>query len=144
MHKNWMELITYSTGVAQQVGGPVSSSGGASAERCDHAPFTVTKLLDKGSPKLSELCSTGKHISEVEISICRAGGEKLEYMNYKLSHAMVSSYNTMASSGEALPLDEISFTYGKIEYTYTQQKRADGSGGGVVATCYDLMKNAPC
>ncbi|GAI77194.1 unnamed protein product, partial [marine sediment metagenome] len=46
-----------------------------------------------------------------------------------------------AQGGETLPLEEVSFNYGKIEWTYTQQKRADGSGGGNVAAGWDLEKN---
>jgi type VI secretion system secreted protein Hcp len=65
-------------------------------------------------------------------------------MEYKMSDCIVSSVRPGGSSqgGETLPLEEVSFNYGKIEWTYTQQKRTDGSGGGNVAAGWDLEKNA--
>jgi type VI protein secretion system component Hcp len=38
------------------------------------------------------------------------------------------------------PKESTSFNYGKIEHTYTQQKRSDGSGGGNVSGKYGSTK----
>jgi type VI protein secretion system component Hcp len=38
------------------------------------------------------------------------------------------------------PKESTSFNYGKIEHTYTQQKRSDGSGGGNVSGKYVSTK----
>jgi type VI secretion system secreted protein Hcp len=35
----------------------------------------------------------------------------------------------------------VSFNFGKIKWTYTQQKRSDGSGGGNVTGGWDLQAN---
>jgi len=51
-HAEWIEILSFSHGVSQQVSGSVSSGGGRSAERCDHSDFSVVKTLDKASPKL--------------------------------------------------------------------------------------------
>ena len=37
-----------------------------------------------------------------------------------------------------LPTETVHLNYGKIEWTYTQQKRKDGSGGGNVTAKYDV------
>jgi type VI secretion system secreted protein Hcp len=142
-HADWIEVLSYSTGVSQTASGSASSGGGASSERADFQDFSIVKGLDKASPKLSVACADGTHISEVVLELCRAGGEKLKYMEYKLTDCIVSSCRPGGSSGgaETLPLEEVSFNYGKIEWTYTQQKRADGSGGGNVAAGWDLEKN---
>jgi type VI secretion system secreted protein Hcp len=142
-HADWIEVLSYSTGVSQTASGSASSGGGASSERADFQDFSIVKALDKASPKLSVACADGTHISEVVLELCRAGGDKVKYMEYKLSDCIVSSHRPGGSSqgGETLPLEEVSFNYGKIEWTYTQQKRADGSGGGNVAGGWDLEKN---
>jgi type VI secretion system secreted protein Hcp len=64
-------------------------------------------------------------------------------MEYKLTSCIVSAYHDGGSSGgaETLPVETVSFSYGKIEWIYTQQKRADGSGGGQVAAGWDLEQN---
>lgn len=142
-HKDWIEVLSFSHGVSQRASGSASTGGGASSERADFSDFSIVKALDKASPKIFEATSTGKHIATVTVELCRAGGDKVKYMEYKLSNCIVSSYRPGGSSqgGETLPLEEVSFNYGKIELSYTQQKRADGSGGGQVAAGWDLETN---
>ena len=143
-HPDEIEVLSYSTGVSQTASASASSGGGASSERADFQDFSIVKALDKASPKLAVACADGTHISEVVLALCRAGGDKVQYMEYKLTDCIVSSVRPggSAQGGETLPLEEVSFNYGKIEWTYTQQKRADGSGGGNVAAGWDLEKNA--
>jgi type VI secretion system secreted protein Hcp len=142
-HPDQIEVLSYSSGVSQRSSASASSGGGASSERADFQDFSIVKTLDKASPKLAVACADGTHIPEVVLELCRAGGNKLKYMEYKMSDCIVSSVRPGGSSqgGETLPLEEVSFNYGKIEWIYTQQKRADGSGGGNVAAGWDLEKN---
>ena len=142
-HKDWIEILSYSHGVSQTPSGSLSSGGGASSQRCDHAPMTITKALDKSSPKLAEACCKGDHISEVIVSLNRAGGDKEQYMQYKLMDVLITdvSPSGAAKGNETLPLETVSFVYGQIEWTYTQQKLADGTAGGKVASGWDLREN---
>jgi type VI secretion system secreted protein Hcp len=142
-HKDWIEILSYSYGVAQKASGSASTAGGASSERADFHDLSIVKALDKASPKIFEACAGGKHIPSVIVELCRAGGDKVKYMEYKLSNCIVSSYRPGGSAhgGETLPLEEVAFNYGKIEISYTQQKRADGGGGGQVAAGWDLQVN---
>jgi type VI secretion system secreted protein Hcp len=142
-HKDWIEILSYSHGLSQPSSATSSSVGGATTERVNHQDFSVVKLLDKSSPKLYELCCTGKHIPKVSIEMCRAGGDKLKYMEVVMEQVIISAVNpTGASQGnDAFPSEAVSFNYGKIKWTYTQQKRADGSGGGNVTGGWDLTAN---
>lgn len=142
-HKDWIEVLSYNFSVTQRPSGSASTGGGASAERANFSDFSVVKTLDKASPKLFEACATGKHIPTVTLELCRAGGDKLKYMEYKLSNVIISMNRPGGTShaNEALPVEEISFNYGKIELAYTQQSRADGSGGGQVAAGWNLETN---
>lgn len=142
-HKNWIEVLSFSWGVTQPTSASASSGGGASAERADFQDFSVVKALDKASPKLMLACADGTHIDEVVLDLCRAGGDKLKYTEYKLSNVIVSRYSPGGASqgGETLPLEEVSFNYGKVEITYTQQARAGGRGHGNVAAGWDLQAN---
>jgi type VI secretion system secreted protein Hcp len=142
-HKDWIEVLSFSYGVSQKSSGAASTGGGASAERADFADFSIVKTLDKSSPKLFEACALGKHLKTVTIELCRAGGDKVKYMEYKLENCIVSSFRPggSAAGGETLPLEEVAFNFGKIQISYTQQKREDGSGGGQVAAGWDLQAN---
>ena len=138
-HKDWMEISSFSWGVSQPSSGTASSAGGATAERASFQDVSITKTLDKASPKLAINCADGTHIKEITIELCRAGGDKLKYMEYKLSNCIISSISNQGGGGE--PTETVNFNYGKIEWTYTQQKRADGGGGGNVAAGWNLQTN---
>jgi len=142
-HADWIELLSFNHGVHQPASATASSSGGGTAERCEHQDYTITKFVDKSSPKLYEYCSSGKHIKEVTLEYCRAAGDdKVKYLEIKLEEVIISNVNPGGDKNTRdLPTESISFNYGKIKWTYTQQKRADGSGSGNVAGGWDLTKN---
>ena len=142
-HKDWVEIVSFSFAADQPASAAKSTAGGATTERVDLGDFSIVKMLDKASPKLLEFCCTGKHIKEITIELCRAGGDKVKYMEYKIEESIVRSYRPggSAKGGDSLPVEEVSFDYGKIKTTYTQQKRADGSGGGQVVGGWDAVAN---
>lgn len=74
-HKDWIEILSFAHGLEQPAQSTASSAGGATAERVNHAPYEITHFLDKASPKIYEACCTGKHIKDVTIELCRAGGD---------------------------------------------------------------------
>lgn len=142
-HKEWIEIINYDHHIEQPASSTASSVGGATAERVNHGTFNFVHQLDKATPKLLEACCTGKHIKEVTIEFCRAGGDKVKYMEIKLEQVLVSavSENGASSAESGFPSEAVSLSYGKIKWTYTQQKRADGAGGGNVSAGWDLTAN---
>lgn len=141
-HKDWIEVLSFSHAMEQPAQATASSVGGATAERVNHDPFVIAHALDKASPKLYEACCTGKHISEVTLELCRAGGDKLKYMEVKLEQVLISKVEPNGTTNDSgFPSEKVSFSYGKIKWTYTQQKRADGSGGGNVSGGWDLTAN---
>ena len=145
-HKDWVELVAFGHELKQPASATASTAGGATAQRVNHSDFKILKLLDKASPKLYEACCTGKHLKDVTIEVCRAGGDKVKYMEIKLEQVIVSSVKTTSATpdmekDERFPAEEITFNYGKIKWTYTQQKRSDGSGGGNVSAGWDLTAN---
>lgn len=139
-HKDWIEVLSYSWGASQLASATASSAGGATAERANFQDFSIVKTLDKASPKLALACADGTHIKDVTIELCRAGGDKVKYMEYKMSNCIISSVS-VGGGGGGEPTESLTFNYGKIEWTYVQQKRADGSGGGQVAAGWDLQTN---
>jgi type VI secretion system secreted protein Hcp len=142
-HKDWIEVLSFSHALSQPGSGSRSSGGAASAERANHQDFSIVKTLDKASPKLMLACCTGEHIGEVILELCRATGDKQKYMEYKLTDVIVSSVRPGGSSkgGETLPLEEVSFNYGKIEWTYTATDHKTGKGAGDVKAHWDATAN---
>src|SRR5580692_4501915 len=146
-HKDWIEVLSFSHGATQPSSATASSAGGGTTERVDFDDLTVTKHIDKASAKLHELCASGKHIATVTLQLCRAGGDKLQYMEVKMEQVIISAVQATGMAAGAstnspnapdnLPTESVSFNFGKIKWTYTQQKRADGSGGGNVSGGWD-------
>jgi type VI secretion system secreted protein Hcp len=143
-HAKWIEVLSFSHGMNQPVSAVQSSAGGGTSARVNMQDFNITKYVDLSSPKLTEACCTGKHFGNVTLELCRAGGEKLKYLEIKLDKAIVSSVSVGGAKGsdDDVPVEQVSFNFGKITWTYTAQKRADGGGGGTMSANWDLTQNA--
>jgi len=142
-HTEWIEVLQLNHGVYQPSTGSVSSGGARTAERSDHEHFSIVKSLDKASPKLFLSCCKGDHIPEITIELCRNTGNKQKYMEYKMTDIIISSVRpTGTSKGtETLPLEEVKFSYGKLELTYTQTDHQTGAAKGEVKAYWDLVGN---
>jgi type VI secretion system secreted protein Hcp len=141
-HKNHIEVLSFSWGVSQPKSAAPSTAGSLSAERAQFSDFSIVKALDKSSPKLALSCASGEHLKSVVMEICRAGGDKQPYMEYKMTDVIVSSFRPGGSGhGEALPLEEVSFNYGKFEMKYTKTKVEGGGAAGQIAAGWDLKTN---
>lgn len=135
-HKDYFEVLSYTHGQKQQAAGSVSGTGAHVAGRVDHDTFTVVKHIDKATPKLSVACSKGEHIKSVVIECFRHLGENVKFMEYKLTDCIVKSHYPSGGS-EGLPTETVSFSYAKIEWSYTQYDNK-GKKQGEVKTSFDL------
>jgi len=139
-HKDWIELLYYNHSISQPASATATSAGGGTTARCQHSDFSITKYIDLASPKLYEMCSSGKHIKSVNIEMMRASGDKrVKYMEVKMEQVVIS--HVAPAGGSDFPSEAVSFNYGTIKWTYTQQKRADGSQGGNTTGGWSLVDN---
>jgi type VI secretion system secreted protein Hcp len=143
-HKDWIEILSWSHAISQPSSATANSAGGGTSGRCKHEDFVITKFVDLASPKLYEMCSSGKHISKVVIELMRAsGGSPVKYLAIEMDQVVISKVSPGVVDGNDLPVEAVSFNYGIIKWTYTQQKRADGSKGGNVTGGWSLVENKP-
>lgn len=138
-HKGWVEIHSYSFGVHQSGQGARSASGGGIVERASFTDFSITKHLDKTSPKLFLYAANGTHV-DVTIELCRATGQKQKYMEIKLEHVTVSAYHQGANKAGQLPTEQVSFNAGKMEIEY-EQLDEKGKSKGKVKQHWDLTQN---
>ena len=139
-HKDWIEVLSFNWGVSQQASATASSSGGGGSQRADFQDLSFVKIMDSASPLLMKACAKGDHIDEVTLELCRAGGEKLLYMEYKLSNVIISSVSVGGGGGGDVN-ESITLNYGKINQTYTKQSRKGGAGAGNTEGGWDLEAN---
>jgi type VI secretion system secreted protein Hcp len=142
-HKEWIELHSFSMGISQIVGGQRSTTGAATGGRCDHQDLSVVKNLDKTTPKLNLFCCNGTHIKKIELELCRATGDKQLYYKVTMLDNIITSIRPggSAKGGDSLPLEEVSFNYGEINWEYTQTDHKTGKPAGKVAAKWSLVTN---
>ncbi|MEW6730064.1 MAG: type VI secretion system tube protein Hcp [Acidobacteriota bacterium] len=141
-HKKEIEVLSFSWSVSQPTSASPSTAGSLSAERAQFGDLVIVKAIDKASPKLMEACCSGEHLKSARLEMCRAGGDKEPYMEYKLTDVLVTSVRPGGSGhGETVPLEEISFAYGKIEWKYTKLNVETGKAAGAVPGGWDLKLN---
>jgi len=97
-HKDWIEVLSFDFGMEQPSSATDSSAGGGTTERVNVEDLSVMKHLDKASPKLYEFCCNGKHIKDVTLAVCRAGGDKLKYLEVKTEQVVISSAHPSGKS----------------------------------------------
>ena len=100
--------------------------------------FHYTIPINKSTPKLFLACATGEHIKSATLTCRKAGKTQQEFLKWKFTDLLISSYNTGGSGGaDVLTIDQVSFNFTKIEISYAPQKQ-DGSLDAAIPAGYDL------
>ena len=138
-HRNWIEALSFKEGITQSSVGARTAAGGASATRAQFAEFTITKRIDRASVLLKKYCSSGQHIKDVFLSCALKGGMQHEIYAVKLESVVVSGVKLSADSAGVL--EEVTFSYGKIEWKYNIIDPKTGKLAIEVKGGWDLIKN---
>lgn len=137
-HKGEIEIESFSWGANQM--GTASHGGGMGAGRVQFNDFSFTMRVNKSSPKLMLVCSTGSHIKSALLTCRKAGKEQQEYLKVTFSDLLVSSYQTNGTGASGvIPMDQISLNFSKVEFEYKEQK-PDGTLGGAIKTWWDMKQ----
>jgi len=140
-HKDgWIEIMSYSSGVAQMASGERSTGGAATGGRCSHQDISIVKAMDKASPTLNLYCCQGKHIPKVVIELCRATEEKTKYMEYKMEDVIITSVS-VGGGGGGLPTESVTFNYGKLTWNYIPLDPKTGKVTGNIEKFWSLIDN---
>ena len=115
-HKDEIEVLAFSWGVGNA--GSASTGGGAGAGKAVFDDLLVVARTSKASPLLWLACAKGKHIKSAVLTCRKAGKPPQEFLTITLSEVLVASYEIDGSDDEP-PLDQVSFSYAKVETQYT-------------------------
>ena len=132
-HEDWIEIESFSWGESRPSGGTGQGRRKSSATFSD---VSVVKGVDAASPNLFQACAAGKHYPSATL-VVRKAGEPVDHFSILLQDVMVSSVKLSHSEEREAPMEEITFTYGKITWSYDPQ---DAKGGKVEAG-WDLKAN---
>lgn len=101
--------------------GPATSARGTSAARGGmrraNDPVVIVREMDEASKFFVKAAASGELLPAVLFEFTRARGSGTEvYQTVRLTNAIVSSVKTI--NGGDRPMEEISFTFQKIEYQH--------------------------
>jgi len=92
-----------------------SGGSGRAAMRRMNEPVAIVHKLDESSPFFQKAAANGGTLTSVVFEFKRAVGTGTEvYQTVRLTNAIVSSVKTI--NGGNQPMEEVSFTFQKIEY----------------------------
>ena len=135
-HKDEIEVLSYSWGVANSV--PPAGGGGGGAGKTTFHDFSFVHHIDKASPSLMRACASGTHLKEAIITSRKAGKPPLEYMVVKFYDVLISSVSPSSTAGQPDTGSEmVTMSFAKVDLGYKVQK-PDGTLGGSVDFKHDL------
>jgi type VI secretion system secreted protein Hcp len=142
-HQGDIPVTSFSLG-----GSRAASLGAASGQNKGHVAaqdIAFTAAFSSASPVLMSYMSSGKRIKSATL-VCRqtAGPSSKIVLTIELTDVYVSSYQVAGHGGEggAVPQDQFTLNYGKIEIRYSGNK-PDGSPGKSTTGSWDLRTNEP-
>ena len=140
-HKDWIECMVVEWEVLQPKSATASSSGGHTAERCEHKEIKLSKRADLSTPLLLQNCSSGKTIPKAKFEFMRADGqgERIKYLEIELINVLISSVAPFVYEGSIMG-EAVGLKYSQVKWKYIRQKIGGGSGGNT-AGGWDLSTN---
>ncbi|SDV47142.1 Hcp family type VI secretion system effector [Chitinasiproducens palmae] len=105
---------------------PKSPQTGLPTGKRVHGAMTVTKEIDKSSPKLYQALTSGEQLKDVKLEFYRISpkGTEEKYYTVKLENAILTSMKSWTpncldpNNRQMGHMEDLAFTYEKITWTY--------------------------
>ena len=112
-------------------------ASGQGKQRRQYTDVKFTKLVDRASPTLQSMLATNSKIKTATLVARKAAGDTaLEFYKLVLTDGYISSYKIMGADFQdqwgAIPRDEFSINFRKIEVTYVKQDQKGNADGSVM------------
>lgn len=133
-----IDVLAWSWGMSQS--GTTHAGPGAGAGKVNVQDLSLTKWVDKSSPKLQLFCCNGKHIPTALLVVRKAGGTPVEYIKITMSDIIITSVSTGGSGGEDRLTENVSLNFATVKFEYTPQK-ADGSADTTIPYTWKISQN---
>jgi type VI secretion system secreted protein Hcp len=125
-HKGWTDIKSFSWGATQP--GNMSVGGGGGAGKVNFEDLHVNALIDKSTTAILKHCASGKHLTKVELSVCKAGGQQVEYTKITLEDVLVTAVNYTGSDDGDLVSVVYDFQASRVKQQYWEQTASGGKG----------------
>lgn len=126
-HKGEIEVLAWSWGVSNASG---IAGGGSGKGKANPGEFSFTHLYDKASPVLSKKCAQGTHFTTVTVTARKSGEGQKDFLSITMKEVFITSVQPAGSSGGDIT-ENVSMSYGSIDFAYKPQDTKGGLGGEV-------------
>lgn len=116
-HKEWIDLVGVSFAVTRA---QTTAYSGRRTESPIPHEVTVTKELDKSSPKIAEALTTDKKFSRVMVHLTESIGNvgQTPYYSIEMGNVLVTGYNMETTNSVSLPREVIDLSFTQIKWRY--------------------------
>ncbi|QKJ86540.1 type VI secretion system tube protein Hcp [Paramixta manurensis] len=125
-HKGWINVTSFTWGANQP--GNMKVGGGGGAGKVHYRDLTVQSQLDKAAPAIMRYVSNGKHINKVELSLCKAGGNQMEYCRITLEDVLITNALFNGKTNSDIIGMSWEFLSAKVKTQYWEQAASGGKG----------------
>jgi len=133
-----IDVLSWAWGMTQT--GTRHHGGGGGTGKVSVQDMSITKRLDKSTPELMLKCCNGKHYDKAELTVSKAGEDKLDYYKITMHNVLISSVSTGGSPGDEVVHENLSLNFEKFEVEYKEQDDK-GKGKAPVKTGWDIAAN---
>ena len=137
-YSKWIDVLSFSWGIADATRS-ADSARLSSQRKAQVSDFSITKYLDKSSPKLFEMACSGEHIPELNFSLVRAGEKQEEFYKIKLTDILISGVQNSGGTS-SLPTESISFSFGSSLITAVDERGQATSTTSCGAASFEQLK----
>jgi type VI secretion system secreted protein Hcp len=140
-HKEWVKVDSLQFGVGRSLNDPYGHATSREAGFPKVSEVHVTKNMDNSSILLFGWAVGKFDAKQVKIDVVSTGRGDSPFTTYTLENAVISGYS-IASHGESLPTESITFNFTKIVENFVTIN-ADMTPGNPINKGFDLALGVP-
>ena len=130
IHKGEIEVLRWSWGMQAKS----SLGGGAASGKASVRELSVVKRIDSASTALMSALRSNEPIQKAVLTMRKAGKTPLEYLKITIEQGRVTALDVEAgdANGGADVLENVSFSFNKINVEYVPQGKDGQAMGGTI------------
>jgi len=137
-HEEKIDVVNWDWSMSQS--GTAHLGSGSGAGRVSVQDMSVTKFVDSATHALMRACCNGKHFPKATLTVRKAGGEPMPYLEVTMEQVMVTNVSTGSELVQEKQVEHISLNFAKVTVDYTPQAEK-GTSAAKKTMKYDIAKN---
>jgi len=131
-HKGEIDVISFHWGITNPERG-----------RSRISDLQIVKGLDIASPAIFDAVCSGDRFKEAQLTLRKAGGDQQEYYKVMMEDVLITSQTPAGNTGgDAIPMEQLSLNFSKVEVNYRPQSPSGKPGDWVTSSCSPRPRGA--